>query len=136
MSFVKTKVDMTPIEDTVFAIVKKAKEAKAKIGAENVVDATIGSLYNEEGSIVAFESVFTPYDQIAKETKAAYAGSFVGNESYRKQVYDWIVKPSGSTSEHSVIATPGGTGAVALTLQEILDEGESVLLPEIAWGKL
>ena len=42
MSFVKTKVDMTPIEDTVFAIVKKAKEAKAKIGAENVVDATIG----------------------------------------------------------------------------------------------
>ena len=36
-------------------IVKKAKEAKAKIGAENVVDATIGSLYNEEGSIVAFE---------------------------------------------------------------------------------
>lgn len=47
MSFVKTKVDMTPIEDTVFAIVKKAKEAKAKIGAENVVDATIGSLYNE-----------------------------------------------------------------------------------------
>ena len=134
MSFVKTKVDMTPIEDTVFAIVKKAKEAKAKIGAENVVDATIGSLYNEEGSIVAFESVFTPYDQIAKETKAAYAGSFVGNESYRKQVYDWIVKPSGSTLEHSVIATPGGTGAVALTLQEILDEGESVLLPEIAWG--
>ncbi len=92
-------------------------------------------MYNEEGSIVAFESVFTPYDQIAKETKAAYAGSFVGNESYRKQVYDWIVKPSGSTLEHSVIATRG-TGAVALTLQEILDEGESVLLPEIAWGSL
>lgn len=134
MSFVKTKVDTTPIEDTVFAIVKKAKEAKEKIGAENVVDATIGSLYDEQGKIVAFDSVFTPYDQIAKETKAAYAGSFVGNESYRKQVYDWIVKPSGSTLAHSVIATPGGTGAVALTLQEIVDEGEYVLLPEIAWG--
>ena len=134
MSFVKEKVNTTPIEDTVFAIVKKAKEAKAAVGAEKIVDATIGSLYNEEGTIVAFESVFTPYDHIAKETKAAYAGSFVGNDSYRQQVYDWIVKPSGSTLAHSVIATPGGTGAVAITLSEILDEGETVILPEIAWG--
>ena len=134
MSFVKEKVNTTPIEDTVFAIVKKAKIAKEKVGKENVVDATIGSLYSEEGKIVALESVFTPYDQIQKEVKAAYAGSFVGNESYRKQVYDWIVKPSGSTLAHSVIATPGGTGAVALTLSEILDANETVVLPEIAWG--
>ena len=47
MSFVKQNVNKAPIEDTVFAIVKKAKEAKAAIGAEQVVDATIGSLYNE-----------------------------------------------------------------------------------------
>ena len=45
MSFVKQNVNKAPIEDTVFAIVKKAKEAKAAIGAEQVVDATIGSLY-------------------------------------------------------------------------------------------
>lgn len=134
MSFVKEKVNTTPIEDTVFAIVKKAKEAKAAVGAENVVDATIGSLYNEEGTIVAFDSVFTPYNNIPKETKAAYAGSFVGNEGFRQQVYDWIVKPSGCQLAHSVIATPGGTGAVAITLSEILDEGETVILPEIAWG--
>lgn len=134
MSFVKKKVDVTPIEDTVFAIVKKAKEDIAKSGAENVIDATIGSLYNEKGTIVAFESVFTPYDHIAKETKAAYAGSFVGNDSFRKQVYEWIVGGTGSTLSHSVIATPGGTGAVALTVQEILDEGETLIVPEIAWG--
>lgn len=134
MSFVKEKVNTTPIEDTVFAIVKKAKEAKASVGEDKVVDATIGSLYNEEGTIVAFDSVFTPYNEIAKETKAAYASSFVGNESFRKQVYEWIVGGTGSTLAHSVIATPGGTGAVAITLSEILDEGETVILPEIAWG--
>ena len=39
MSFVKEKVNTTPIEDTVFAIVKKAKEAKAAVGAEKIVDA-------------------------------------------------------------------------------------------------
>lgn len=134
MSFVKKKVNTTPIEDTVFAIVKKAKEAKASVGEDNVVDATIGSLYDEKGNIVAFESVFTPYDQIAKEKKAAYAASFVGNDSFRKQVYEWIVGGTGSKLAHSVIATPGGTGAVSMTLQEILDEGQTVVLPEIAWG--
>ncbi|MEF9968740.1 MAG: aspartate/aromatic aminotransferase, partial [Longicatena sp.] len=72
MSFVKEKVNTTPIEDTVFAIVKKAKADIDKNGAENVIDATIGSLYNEDGKIVAFDSVFTPYNAIAKEVKAAY----------------------------------------------------------------
>ena len=134
MSFVKREVNRTPIEDNVFAIVKLAKAAKDKVGAENVVDATIGSLYDEYGTLVAFDSVFTPYDKIDKKVKAKYAGSFVGNEDFRKQVYDWIVKPSGCTLKHSVIATPGGSGAVAMTISEILDEHETVILPEIAWG--
>ena len=56
MSFVKKNVDTTPIEDTVFAIVKKAKEAKAAVGEDNVVDATIGSLYDEEGKIVTWSN--------------------------------------------------------------------------------
>lgn len=41
MNFVKESVNQTPIVDTVFSIVAKAKEAKAKVGSENVVDATM-----------------------------------------------------------------------------------------------
>ena len=134
MSFVKKEVNRTPIEDNVFAIVKLAKAAKDQVGAENVVDATIGSLYDEYGTLVAFDSVFTPYDKIDKKVKAKYAGSFVGNEDFRQQVYNWIVKPSGCSLKHSVIATPGGSGAVAMTISEILDEHETLILPEIAWG--
>ena len=37
MNFVKESVNQTPIVDTVFSIVAKAKEAKAKVGSENVV---------------------------------------------------------------------------------------------------
>ena len=48
MTFVRKKADITPIVDTVFAIVNKAKEDKAANGAENVIDATIGSLYGED----------------------------------------------------------------------------------------
>ena len=134
MRFVKQKANMTPIEDTVFAIVKKAKAAKAEVGEDRVVDGTIGSLYDEEGKIVAFDSVFTPYNKIEKEVKAAYAQSFVGNESFRNQVYDWVTEGKVDQLAHSVIATPGGTGAISITLEEMLDVNETVIIPEIAWG--
>lgn len=134
MRFVKEHVNMTPIEDTVFAIVKKAAQAKQEVGEEHVVDATIGSLYDEEGTLVAFDSVFTPFEQIDKKVKAAYAGSFTGNESYRKQVAHWVLDGSDCKLNKSVIATPGGTGAISITFSSILDEGETVVLPEIAWG--
>ena len=49
MRFVRNSVDTQPIVDTVFSIVRMAKEDIAKNGAENVVDATIGSLYGEDG---------------------------------------------------------------------------------------
>lgn len=134
MSFVKKQVNTTPIEDTVFAIVNKANEAKEQYGKENITDATIGSLYGEDGKLVAFTSVFAHYDEISKEEKAKYADSFTGNDSFRKQVYDWVIQDAKVNLAHSVIATPGGSGAVAITFQDILDMKETVVLPDIAWG--
>lgn len=134
MSFVKKAVNTTPIEDTVFAIVAKAAAAKKQYGKDQVVDATIGSLYDENGKLVALQSVFTPYDAIEKERKAKYAGSFTGNSDYRRQVYEWLFHDHPLPLAHSVIATPGGTGAVNLTLSQCLDTGECVVLPKIAWG--
>ncbi len=134
MRFVKKETNTTPIEDTVFAIVKKAAQAKEQFGRDQVIDATIGSLYDERGKLVALESVYTPYDAIPKEVKAKYAGSFVGNESYRNQVYQWLFGKIHSTLAHDVIATPGGTGAVNMTISQCLDAKEYVVLPEIGWG--
>lgn len=133
MNFVKDSVNQTPIVDTVFSIVAKAKEAKAKVGAENVVDATIGSLYDEQGNLVALDSVFSSLKNLDNKVLAAYAASFTGNPDFRKKVYEWVLNGN-SSLEHEVIATPGGTGAVGMTLQECLDEGQTVILPEIAWG--
>lgn len=134
MRFVKKEVNTTPIEDTVFVIVEKAAKAKEQYGKDKVVDATIGSLYDESGKLVAFDSVFTPYNEIPKEVKAKYAGSFTGNPAYRSQVANWLVGNIDCKLANSVIATPGGTGAVNITISECLDEGETVILPQIAWG--
>ncbi len=73
MNFVKDSVNQQPIVDTVFTIVAKAKEAKEKYGADQVVDATIGSLYNEEGQLVALDSVFNSLKNLDNKVLAKYA---------------------------------------------------------------
>ncbi|WP_346671168.1 pyridoxal phosphate-dependent aminotransferase [Faecalicoccus acidiformans] len=133
MSFVKESVSQKPIVDTVFTIVKKAKEDKAKSGEDVVVDATIGSLYDEEGKLVALDSVFSSLKNLDNRVLAAYAASFTGNEDFKDRVYQWVLDGN-SHLHHEIIATPGGTGAVAMTIQECLDAGQTVILPEIAWG--
>lgn len=134
MPFTKKSADLTPIVDTVFSIVSKAKEDIAANGAENVTDATIGSLYGEDGTLVAYDTVFGHYDAIDHRTKAAYAASFTGNPSYRENVWKWVTEGQKLGMPHSVIATPGGSGAVSMGLTTFLDAGETAVLPEIAWG--
>lgn len=133
MTFTRKSADLTPIVDTVFAIVAKAKEDKA-VNGDKVVDATIGSLYGEDAKLVAYDTVFDHYDAIDHRVKAAYAASFTGNPSYRKEVYDWVTQGTDLNLAHSVIATPGGSGAVSIGFTTFLDEGETAILPEIAWG--
>lgn len=134
MNFIKESADKKPIVDTVFAIVSKAKEAKEKYGAENVVDATIGSLYDEHGKIVAFDTVFNSFNEISNEQKAAYANSFRGNPDYCELAKEWTLGRAFVNLESSVIATPGGTGAVSLVMSEFLETGETIIIPDIAWG--
>lgn len=134
MTFVKKSADLTPIVDTVFVIVDKAKKDIAENGPENVVDATIGSLYDEEGNLVAFDSVFNHYDEIDHKVKAAYAASFTGNPDYREAVYNWVTQGQDIKLNHSVIATPGGSGAVSSAITTFLDTGETLIIPDVAWG--
>ena len=134
MTFTRKTADLVPIVDTVFSIVELAKKDKEQNGEDKVIDATIGSLYDEEGKLVAFDNVFTHYDDIDKRTKAKYATSFTGNPNYRKDVYRWVTRDKIKTLAHSTIATIGGTGAVSMTISNILDKGQTLIIPDIAWG--
>lgn len=132
-NFVKDSVSQTPIVDTVFAIVNKAKEAKKTYGEDAVTDATIGSLYTEAGELAALDCVFDSLKNLDNKILASYAAGFTGNPDFRQKVIDWVLDGN-SRLYKEVIATPGGTGAVAMTIQECLDPGQTVVLPEIAWG--
>ena len=132
--FIRENIDHQPIVDNVFKIVNLANDAIAKKGKENIVNATIGSLYDEDGNLVALDTVFNTYNSLDNRTKAKYASSFNGNPNFRKQVYNWVVQDTKLDLCHSVIGTPGGSGAVSSTILNVLDEGQTLIIPHIAWG--
>ena len=56
--FIRQNIDHQPIVDNVFKIVSLANEAIAEKGKENIVNATIGSLYDEDGNLI---TVWNPF---------------------------------------------------------------------------
>lgn len=134
MDFVKVNKNPTPLVDTVFVIVDKAKEAKEKYGADNVIDATIGSLCDEEGNLVALDSLYSTFKNIDARLHAKYAQSFSGNETFKKSIDNFFFDKINSTLPRKIIATPGGTGAVSSTIANLANAGDTILLPNIAWS--
>lgn len=124
--------------DKVFSIAKKAKDAAAKYGDENVVNATIGSLYNEDGKLVVLKAVDKAYRELAPEDFAGYASAFTGSPEYKESVKISILgkeyKEDFAGHYMSVIGTPGGTGAVSNSIKNYMNEGDTLLLPKWLWS--
>lgn len=124
--------------DKVFSVAKKAKEAAEKLGDEKVVNATIGSLYNENGKLVVLKSVTETYKELPPEEIAGYASAFTGSPEYKESVKISILgenyKEEFKSHYMEVIGTPGGTGAVSNSVKNYLNEGDTLLLPKWLWS--
>ncbi len=125
--FFKKNKDLTRFKDGVFAI---SSLAKADTSNE-CVNATIGSLCGEDGKILTMKSVFDCYDRLTPAIKAAYAKSPCGNPDFREAMEKFILEDK---CDGKAIAVSGGTGGITLALDLCLNEGDSVIIPSIAWG--
>lgn len=134
MSFTKQYLSKIPIEDNVFKVVKMAKQAIIEHGEKAVVDATIGSLYDEEGNLVAFKSVYDNFNHLDNQTKAAYAQSFAGNQDYLESVNQWIIQKADYQLPYASVASIGGSGAISMSFSVMLESGQGIVAPNIAWG--
>lgn len=126
------------INDTVFSTSIKAKEAKIKYGAENVVNATIGSLYTEDEKLATYGVVEEVFRNLPSEDIFSYASNFIGEKDFlieiRKSILGENYKEQFSDFYFDAIATPGGTGALSSTIKNYVNAGEKVLIPEWMWG--
>ena len=89
MNFLSSMSDGKKMTDKVFKAAVACFEDIEKHG-DIVINATLGTLFNEEGTLVAFDSVWNPYNNIDKIQKAKYASSIQGNPEFRKAVYQWL----------------------------------------------
>lgn len=116
------------------AIGKEAREAKA-LNPE-IIDSTIGMLFDEEGRFFTFDSVEKASKDLNGREKYSY-GSTAGSVDYHKALYNWIFREKLEEIKEKVhlgcIATPGGSGAICNTFANYLNEGDKVLLPSLMW---
>ncbi|WP_439643444.1 pyridoxal phosphate-dependent aminotransferase [Gemmatimonas sp.] len=116
-------------DDLIFTL-NAAAQRRAAMGA-SVINATIGALYDDQGKLVVLDTVMEQWKQLTSAEIAPYAPiggdpAFLLNLAQRH----W---PS-LTSLGAGVATPGGSGALALTLKNLLERGNTVLTAAPYWG--
>lgn len=120
-------------DDKIFGINKKAQEMIITFGKDKVVNATIGSLLDDQGNLVIFSSVINVLKNLTPSDYAEYApitGIPAFLEAAKKAIFmDYT--PSGHVE---AISTPGGTGAIRNAIQNYTKRGEAVLTSNWYWS--
>ena len=132
--FINAKSTDKVLRNNILELASKAKKAKNE--DPNVINATIGMLFDEKGKLYQFESVKKVEDVLSTEDKYSYSNTR-GSEDYQKAIKEWTFGPYyGEVMSHNflnVLPTPGGTGALSLIFANYVDKGETVLMPNYMW---
>jgi aspartate/tyrosine/aromatic aminotransferase len=118
-----------PADDPIFALNAEAQARKA--AGESVLNATVGALLDESGQLVVLASVMDLWRELTAMEVAPYA-PIAGDPAFLKALVrrHW---PQLDTAG-AACTTPGGSGALALSLRNFLEPGQTVLTTAPFWG--
>lgn len=122
-----------PHEDKIFGISNRAKKMIAEKGADKVINATIGSLLDDDGELVVLSSVDEVFKHLSPRDYADYApigGIAPFKEAVQKAAFG-NHQPNGYTE---AVATPGGTGSLRNVISNYSDGGDKVLTSDWHWA--
>ncbi len=112
----------------------EAREAAAK--DSEVVNATVGMLYNDEGEFVSFSKVIEKFNELDAKDALPYA-STPGSKKFHDTVEKWILRQYLDMYKKdfymTTMATPGGSGALSISIFNYLEPNDRLLLPNIGW---
>ena len=120
-----------PGDDPIFALNALAQQ-RAQAG-ESVINATLGALMEEDGSLAVMPSVSEALRAVPLERAAAYA-PIAGDRPFLSAVIDDLFGGTPLADQAVAVATPGGTGAVHHAIVNFLNPGESLLTSGYYWG--
>jgi aromatic-amino-acid transaminase len=122
-----------PVEDKIFGISQKAKEMAAREGADKVINATIGSLLDDDGNLVILSSVVEVLKNLTPIDYADYA-PIAGTPDFIKAMKKAAFGSFVPKAYTEAVATPGGTGAIRNTIQNYSKRGDQVLTSDWYWS--
>ena len=109
--------------------------SKAKALNPKVINATIGMYNDSDNSFYTFKAVKEVLKTIDERSAFAYSDTD-GGKDFHDAMVKWVFKDYNNDFKNhyiGVVATPGGSGAIATTFQNYVDKGEKVLLPNHMW---
>ena len=123
-----------PKEDKVFAVSTMAQQAIKEKGRENVVNATIGALVDDEGKLIVLSSVDEVFKSLQPIEYAAYA-PIGGTPEFKAAAIRAAFGDYDMSGRYlEVITTMGGTGGIKNTVANYTSPGDAILVADWRWG--
>ena len=121
-----------PGDDPIFALNAEANARKAK--GESVINATLGSLLNDDGSLAVLPTAARAIREVPEVEWAGYA-PIAGPPAFLRAVAEDALRIQPRFTEWATgAATPGGTGALRHALALWLEPGQAELCSSHYWG--
>lgn len=121
-----------PKEDKIFGISSSAKKMIQEKGKENVINATIGALLDDNADLIVLSSVDEAVKSLKPQEYAEYspiAGTAGFRDAIKKAAFGKFV----SSSYCEAVATPGGTGAIRNAVDNYSCMGDKILTADWHW---
>ena len=123
------------IKGSILAIAASAQKAKKE--DPSTIDGTIGMLYDELGFLMTFNSVKKTMNKLDDMDNYSYSTTS-GGELFKQSIIDWTFRENKDELLDKlycdVIATPGGSGAIGISIANYLNPGEYLITSDLGWG--
>ena len=110
--------------------------AQAKKENPNVINATIGMLNDSNNEFYTFRAVSEVLKEISYYEQFSYADTD-GGSNYKNAILKWLfgshLETFLETHHVGVVATPGGSGAIATTFENYMKPNDKVMVPDVMW---
>jgi aspartate/tyrosine/aromatic aminotransferase len=118
-----------PMDDPIFAL--NAEAQKRKASGKDTLNATLGALADDEGNLVLLETVKALWRELTPQEVLPYA-PITGDPSYLRALVrrHWPNLDGFGTG----CATPGGSGALAISVRNLLEPGMQLLTAAPFWA--
>ncbi len=132
-SMVAKHVNNIQAEDKIFAANREAVNAAAMYGKEQVINATVGAILDDEEKLAVMPTVMEVLRNIPDTEYAAYA-PIAGTPDFLEAAVSAAFKDSRPEGFIKAVATPGGSGALRHTIWNYSDIGDTILTSDWFWG--